>query len=170
MADYLFPNFLRDAAEYDSAARFWQGQWQDLLSRLGEISLWETPWLGTTFANGTPCRDGNPIFSAVSHSGHLGIRIIQVEPGDNPRELTFWTDQLGECEDAITELVIACVLTPQNVTYAMDLMTQWITTHEVEIRHGNRTSRLLSLGDRDEIPVGPTVAPPSVRRPAVVLA
>jgi len=169
MVSYLFPNFLRNAGEYDQAARFWQEQWDDLISRLGESELWQTPWLGTTFANGSASRDGNPIFSAVSHSRRLGIRIIQVEPQENPREIAFWTDRFDDGEDAIDELVIACVLTHQTLTDALDIMTQWITTREVEVLLAKRTSTGTTFSQRYEIG-GPIVAAPSRRRPALVYA
>jgi hypothetical protein len=133
MPDFLFPDFLHDPVEYAAAEAYWLQQWKDLMRLLDEQQLWETPWLGTTFADGTPCRDGNPIFSAVSYSHALAVRIIQVQPAGNPREFSVWTDNFDEGDDVLSELVISCVLTDETATYAKDMLNQWITTRSVEI-------------------------------------
>ena len=61
----LFPNYLKDPTEYQMAEQLWQEQWATLLRSLPLGEPWRTPWLNNSFANGTPCRDGNPIFSAL---------------------------------------------------------------------------------------------------------
>jgi hypothetical protein len=127
MSEYLYANFLHDPEEYAQAQEFWKEQWQELISGLGEDHHWVIHSGGTFFADGTPCRDGNPIFSAVSLVRGLGIRIIQVEPNDNPREFGFWTDKLGEDDQALSELVIACVLTRETTAHAKNLITDWVT-------------------------------------------
>jgi hypothetical protein len=105
-----------------------------VIERTGEKALWQVPWLNTTFADGTPCRDGNPIFSAVCPARRLGVRVIQREPAGNPRELNYWIDTFAQGEpEAIRELVISCVLTEETVVDALDLMNQWITAEEVRL-------------------------------------
>jgi hypothetical protein len=138
MVDYLFPHFLSEPREYREAEAIWRQRWEDLVRRVGQEWLWETPWLNTSFANGTPCQDGNPIFSAVSPSRRLGVHVIQLEPSDNPRELYVWTDTFAKgSPEAIKELVISCVLTPQTLLEAVDLMKRWITAEEVEFSWEN---------------------------------
>ncbi|HZT81293.1 MAG TPA: hypothetical protein VFA26_13780 [Gemmataceae bacterium] len=130
--NYLFPNFLTDLTEYGAAEELWRKHWYDLLKHLGDLTEWDTPWLNTTLADGTPCRDGNPIFSAVSLSRRLGIRVIQLEPSGNTRELYFWMGTFGQGEaEAIEELVISCVLTKETLYDALDIMNQWLNTGEV---------------------------------------
>jgi hypothetical protein len=132
MVEYLFARFLSDPREYERAEAMWRERWDDLVRRVGQTWLWETPWIAPTFVNGTPCRDGNPIFSAVSRPRRLGVRIIQVEPADNPRELYVWTDTFAKgSPEAINELVISCVLTRQTLLDALDLMKRWLTEEEV---------------------------------------
>jgi hypothetical protein len=132
MVEYLFAHFLSDPREYAQAEALWCKHWDDLVHRLGQAWLWKTPWFNKAFANGTPCRDGNPIFSAVSPLQRLGVRIIQIEPADNPRELYVWTDTFAKgSPEAIDELVISCVLTHQTLLDAVDLMKRWITEKEV---------------------------------------
>jgi len=132
MVAFLFPNFLNDAHEYQQAESLWQTQWEELVRHVGQEWLWETPWLKTDFANGTPCRDGNPIFSAISRSKGLGVRIIQVEPGDKQRELYVWTNVFAKGDpEEIKELVISCSLTQETLLDAVDLMKRWLTDEEV---------------------------------------
>ena len=136
---YLFPRFLDDPAEYEAAERFWTSQWGDLVSRIGAQDLWETPWLNTRFADATPCRDGNPIFSAWCPSRHLGIRVIQLEASGNPREIQFWTGTFAKGEpEAVSELVISCVLTRETLHQAMDMMSQWIQGEEIRVSGGTQ--------------------------------
>jgi hypothetical protein len=134
MAEFLFPEFLRDLQQYEQAESIWQRLWQDLIGRTGQLGLWETPWHSTTFVDGTPCRDGNPIFSAVSATRRLGIRVMQLEPEENPREITYWMDTFakGESEE-VNELVIACVLSDQTLLDAVNLMRQWITREQIQL-------------------------------------
>jgi hypothetical protein len=134
MVKYLFPNYLTDSQEYEQAEALWRERWDDLVRRLGQEWLWESPWLNTTFADGSPCRDGNPIFSAVSLVRRLGVRVIQIGPSDNPRELYAWTDTFAKgSPESIKELVISCVLTAQTLLEAVDLMKRWIIEEEVEL-------------------------------------
>jgi hypothetical protein len=128
MVKVLFPGFLSDPKEYALAEAIWRDRWLDLVRRVGQEWLWQTPWLNTNFADGTPSRDGNPIFSAVSLPRRLGVRVIQVEPAHNPRELSVWTDTFAKGEaGSIKELVITCVLTGQTLLDVVDLMKRWIT-------------------------------------------
>jgi hypothetical protein len=125
MVAFLFPRFLKNAREYEKAQRLWQSQWQDLVARAGQTDHWECPWLNTAFADGTPCRDGNPIFSAVNRQDSLGIRVIQLEPR-KAAEISHWTDEFGQGSDAIRELVISCALTEQALQKAVALMNDWV--------------------------------------------
>ena len=56
MADYLFPDFLSDPRQYQQAEALWRERFGDLIRRIDQEALWESPWLNTHFANGTPCR------------------------------------------------------------------------------------------------------------------
>lgn len=134
MAEHLFPKFLTDAREYERAEALWQRQWEEVVRRAGEQELWESPWLRATLADGTACRDGNPIFSAVCPSRRLGVRLIQLEPSGEPRELYYWTATFAKGEpEEVTELVISCVLTRETLLDAVGLMDQWVTRGEVQV-------------------------------------
>jgi hypothetical protein len=128
MVEYLFPHFLSDPREYKQAEVLWREQWDDLVRRVRQERLWETPWVNTCSVNETPIQDGNPIFSAISPRRRRAIRVIQLEPSDNPRAFYVWTDTFAEgSSEAIEELVISCVLTHETLNEAAELMRQWIT-------------------------------------------
>lgn len=132
MGEYLFAHFLSEPKEYARAEALWQANWTELLRRTGQEALWRFPWMNTTFADGSSCRDGNPIFSAVSPPRQLGVRVIQLEPEDDPADFTVWTDTFaGGSPEAVRELVISCVLTNENLRHAIELMRQWLTEEKV---------------------------------------
>jgi hypothetical protein len=132
MVNYLFAHFLSDPREYKQAETVWRACWDDLVRRVGQQELWKSPWANTYSVNGTPIQDGNPIFSAISPRRRLGVRVIQLEPADNPRELYVWTDTFAEgSPEEIKELVVSCVLTNQTLHDAVDLMKQWITEEKI---------------------------------------
>src|SRR5262245_5295450 len=127
MRHFLFPNFLKDSREYEQSQRLWKSRWQEVVEAAGQKDCWESPWLNTTFADGSPCRDGNPIFSAVNRKDRLGIRVIQQEPGKDPYEISHWTDEFDqERAKPLKELVISCALTEHTLQEAMDLMKRWL--------------------------------------------
>lgn len=132
MVRYLFPNFLHDEREYEQTEALWRERWHDLVRGLGQERSWESPWLNTAFADGTTCRDGNPIFSAVSPQRRLGVHVVQLEPSDNPKEFYVWTDTFAEgFPESTKELVISCVLTPETLNEAMEMIRQWITEEKI---------------------------------------
>jgi hypothetical protein len=78
-------------------------------------------------------RDGNPIFSAIAPGRRLGVRVIQIEPADNPKELDVWTDTFAEgSPEVVKELVVSCVLTDRTLLEAVDAIKRWITEEKIE--------------------------------------
>ena len=131
MTQFLLPDFLNDPNQYEQVEMIWRGQWDSLIRELGQEASWQTPWLNTRFNDGSPFRDGNPIFSAVCPSRHLGVRVIQVEPADDPNEFTAWTDTFAKGEpEATEELVIHCVLSDQTLSKAFGLIRKWISPEQ----------------------------------------
>jgi hypothetical protein len=130
LAEILLSDFLNDPAQYEKAESVWRDVWQNIMRETGQEALWKSPWMNTVFNDGTPFRDGNPIFTAVCPTRHLGVRVVQVHPehGYGFDEISAWTDTFGEGEpDAIKELVIDCVLCDTTLATAADLMKRWIT-------------------------------------------
>ena len=139
MTQFLFPNFLQDVREYEQSEALWKDRWGDLVRRERQDWLWGTPWASATFVDGTPIRDGNPIFYVVSPQRRLGIRVIQLEPAANPRELQVWTDTFAQGDpEELKELVVCCVLTHLTLLEAVDLMARWVREEEAGLTWENK--------------------------------
>ena len=127
MVQFMLADFLNDPAKYAQAEAIWRERWDTVLRELGQQDQWQTPWINTVGNDGTPFRDGNPIFSAVCSARHLGVRVIQVEPVGDSHEFTSWIDTFAEGDpDAIKELVIHCVLSDATLREAETLIKGWI--------------------------------------------
>jgi hypothetical protein len=134
IGQFLFPAFMTDSLEYRASEELWTQRWSSLIENLEEADIWTSPWLGTTYGDGTPMLDGNPIFSAYSPLRRLGVRVIQLEPAGDPQELSVWADKFASGEAGeISELVIACVLSRESMPAALDLMAQWVRWGEVSV-------------------------------------
>src|SRR6266851_4103413 len=126
MVQHLYERFLADAAEYESAQARWRQLWDKLIATEKLEAEWKVPWFASEFVHGTPMRDGNPIFSAVSPTLRRGVRILQHEPTTDQLELDYWLDTFGS-DEPIYELVISCALSDQAEQRAADLIRSWIT-------------------------------------------
>lgn len=129
MARHYFPRFLTDPGEYERAVDYWIDLWGRLDPPARCFNDWSQPWLTVTFADGTPMRDGNPIFSAHSPRLRKGLRVIQHEPTSHDLEFQFWLDTFGgdiTAPDAVYELVVACALSDEAAAQAVRLMHDWV--------------------------------------------
>jgi hypothetical protein len=125
---FRFPDFSRDAVQYDQAQAMWAEKWEELLRRAGQAAAWESPFYTTTFVDGTACRDGNPMFSAADPVRRIGVRVIPFEPTGDNGELVSWRNTFAKGEpEEIEELVISCSLTDWTLSKACDLILQWMT-------------------------------------------
>src|SRR6185437_14455104 len=106
----LFPNFLHDEREYASAERSWRDLWERIRDSRQSLSHWHEPWLTTSYLNGKPFLDGDPIFSAISETDKRAIRVIQHEAESHELEVDFWAETFGDDDDKIDVLVIDCAL------------------------------------------------------------
>ena len=74
---HLFQNFLQDRRVYRLNEQYYNRLFSGMLNK--EIS----PFYTTTYQNGLPFYNANPIFSAV-HEGRI-VRIIQKEGSTSPK-------------------------------------------------------------------------------------
>lgn len=109
---HLFQNFLQDRRVYRLNEQYYNNLFSRMLNK--EVS----PFYNTTFGNGDPFFDGNPIFSAL-HGGRI-VRIIQHEASTTPR-LKVWLDEF----DGKQELVLSTELTDEFLQRIRHLIQQW---------------------------------------------
>ncbi len=147
MASFLFPDFLNDPQQYQQAEALWLKTWKELVDEVGQAQVWQVPHYTTTFVDGTPCRDGDPILSAVNPTRRLGVRIIQFEPPGDAEEIVSWLDTFAEGEpEEVRDLVISCSLTDATLPKACDLIRQWITKGPVNAALGPALDQSFSPG------------------------
>jgi hypothetical protein len=109
---HLFKNFLSDRRVYHLNELYYRNLFGKLLNK--DIP----PFYTTTFQNGVPFYDANPIFSGV-HEGRI-VRIIQKEASAKPR-FRVWTDHFDQME----ELVFSIELTDKAVPEIYRIVHQW---------------------------------------------
>lgn len=127
MPTLLHPKFLSDEEEYARAEALWKQRWQQLMDETGQGESWQTPWFNTAFLDGTPFRDGNPIFSAVCPSRRLGVQVIQLDPTEHDLEFRARADTFAKGDpEEVRYLAIACVLSDETLPRAIDAVRQWI--------------------------------------------
>jgi hypothetical protein len=137
VVEHLYPNFLADDRAYSSTEAAWADLWTRVVRRAGQAALWRAPWLNTHFANGTPFRDGDPIFSAVDDGRQMGVRVIQLEPETPDDEHLEWrVDSVGEwsAPDSVRTLVVSCVLSVATRASVHGLFYDWVVRGEVPDR------------------------------------
>ena len=135
MVTYRYRDFLSDPQQYAQAEAFWRDLWEQMGRLTGQRDEWKHPWLTTTFANGVPFLDGDPIFSAISRTRDLAVRVIQHEPERDEPELDYWVDEFGDEWNKVRVLAISCALSVEVATYARDLFYAWMTEGKVYTVH-----------------------------------
>jgi hypothetical protein len=125
--DRLFPTFLSDSSEYARAEAFWREMFIRLWKARGNDGLWRWPWLATTYADGTPFSDGDPIFSAVSQMYNIGLRVIQCEPTKGRRKAAACVSSRVETTfEHILTLTISVDLDESSAKQAEMMIGAWI--------------------------------------------
>jgi hypothetical protein len=130
---YLYPNFLRDEQEYAQAELFWRSLWDKVMRLAGQAQEWQVPWLQTTFSDGTPIRDGDPMFSAVCQGRRLAVHAIQNESQDGEEEFDAYVTVFDPEAQGIRVLVISCVLSEESASRIKDLLSSWVQTGQVQL-------------------------------------
>lgn len=92
----MFSNYLDDMRSYVELERhlyellYSEGQAHGL-----DCRKFKVPYCNTTFSDGTPCQDGNPIFSARNESNGEILRVVLDEDIDT---LVSYHDKEMNCE------------------------------------------------------------------------
>ena len=113
----MFKTFLEEPEVYAAAVAYWSVE----LSALG----WRQAWLNTAYADGTPMRDGNPIFSAIHAEWGRAVRIIQ-ECGDGQEEVSGWISKAEGPNGSIDELVVCVVATEGTAAKTKAAVECWM--------------------------------------------
>ena len=151
MAAHMFPNFLRDTAQYRAAEEFWEELWNSQIERGGLSADW-VKWLNTEYSDGTSFGDGNPIFTRISLRDGRAVRVILTEPRSNIVALDYWIEETssgGSPDLCIRELVISCELSAGAAQIATELIWAWVRNGEITLR-SELTESVYSGTDEDQ--------------------
>ena len=127
MVQYLFMDFLRSKKVYTENANYWQTIVSELLA---PTQIKAEAYLQTTFANGEPFLDGNPIFHFVVKKLSKAVRIIQEAAESDKLEISAWINNTELDETEINELVIVLQLSEESKAIALNLIKTWIVDDE----------------------------------------
>ena len=119
-----FPNFLSSSAQYKKAELYWSNLCEEILSDLGQLSLWKD-WLKVEFVDGTPFLDGNPIYSLSNRKNNLALRIIQVEFEQEGAMFDSWVDDAEIDGEVYKELVVYCSVCTDNEDKIHEAVRSW---------------------------------------------
>jgi hypothetical protein len=118
-------------------------RWIDIWDSIQPEGRWQFPWMTTTYANGEPMMDFNPIFSVVCNDLKRAIRVIEYHGEESTLqeefegeqvELSWWLDTFGDSEyddPVINELVIDLRWTPAAGRLAAEMMAVWTKTGKI---------------------------------------
>lgn len=113
----MFDEYRADTAVYQALERHFSEFFQaEIKRRQADANLMKTPYYRTTFANGQPFFDGNPIFSAKYERTGDTLRVVLDE---DIQPLSSYLDKEGQSERVIVGHVSALADIRQQVA-------QWI--------------------------------------------
>ncbi|GIO96922.1 hypothetical protein J14TS5_20080 [Paenibacillus lautus] len=113
-------NYSASDEAYEAMERYWKRLFVNMLG-VHDADDWITPYYKHQFADGTPMRDANPIFSAFSRTSGRSVRII-LEPMEEFDELRHWVDE----NEGKKELVIVSASTELQVVKAGEILEAWL--------------------------------------------
>lgn len=124
--NWMFQDFLESAEAYHAAQSYWEELFLKSLSHRSDMEI-----VSHYINNGD--NDGNPIFTAVSLTFRLAVRIIQQpigEPGD--LDLDYWIHSTNlDSGVAVQELVISCCPSKENKPRVERLLRDWFSKGEI---------------------------------------
>ncbi len=129
MSRLLFENFLNNSSEYERAVAFWDELVRGGLKKQFDSEEWKS-WLNTSFENGSPDRDGNPIVSYISNSRHKAIKIVQLPPCDLVTIDASIRLFAPNDPEEIPYLEIIAVLTEKTAAIAKGIIEIWLASDE----------------------------------------
>jgi hypothetical protein len=124
MSNILYPDFLKDEQEYAATTEHWTALFSSLMAQQG--FNW-SPYIKNQFGDGTPMRDGNPIFNAFVPRTGRAVRIIQHPPSPKDSFVTWKNETEWADGTPFTELVISLILTEKTEGQAIEAIKAWFS-------------------------------------------
>jgi hypothetical protein len=130
----LFPDFLEREGAYRACENYWRGLIRGIEDELGQRGGWPR-WMPTTWGDGTPQLDGDPIYQGYCKHQGRAFKIIQTAPADglgivawlkNYADDPVFDDRHGDAWPPIV-LVVGLCLSEETAEQAVTLIKEWMT-------------------------------------------
>jgi len=123
MAQFLYKDFLEDKRVYNLNVAYWRRYFRNLLKNRTNVVF---NWMNTSFGNGQPFYDGNPIFTVLLKDEQKAVRIIQEEPEAESIEIGAWLGEIEHEGIPCKELTISLELSKETKKIAQKLINNWV--------------------------------------------
>lgn len=127
-------NILRSIFRSESDYRRGQQCWLDFWAQIPGSSSWVSPWLKTSFADGTPMLDGDGILSAKHPTIGRAFKVIQEQDDSVGGRINWWRQTWDPDDENLTMLVLVIVPSVEALEAAKQILSAWATGGEVEDR------------------------------------
>lgn len=129
----MFTGFLDNDDLYYKVESYWEKKCLALMQNCKNKENWKT-WLKTSYVNGQPFLDGNPIYSLINFNVKRAIKVIQVEEEGNL--LDFWLEDYESQIGKIDVLTVYCVLNDETDKKINDILLVWFRDGAEELKRG----------------------------------
>jgi hypothetical protein len=126
MVQLLFENFKIDKTVYHEAEAWWKAFFDELAQK---HNFFYRPYLNTTYRNGVPFYDGNPMFTALVETLHRGVHVLQDEVEEaSELYISGYLNRIVDFDDIpdSDELVIDLVLSEVTKAIAETWIHAWL--------------------------------------------
>jgi hypothetical protein len=126
--EYLFPNFLKDPAEFKDARKFWSTLCQEILIQNNQGENWEIRFESQLFENEDA--DIFPIYSLINCDATKAFVIQQQDPKIHTKwEMSAYINHWDEVDwvpKPPDDLAFVCNLTEKSANVCRELFSLWI--------------------------------------------
>ena len=123
---------LRALFQSESSYRRAEQWWADFWARLPGSKHWQSPWLKTAFADGTPMLDGSGILSGKHPEMGRAFQITQEQDEGIRGRVTWWKQTWDPDYENLALLVIVIVPSQEALDVVADLLSAWAQGEEVD--------------------------------------
>jgi hypothetical protein len=125
----ILRSLFRSEPQYHQAEEWWAQLW----AKLPGSTSWQSPWLNTKFADGSPMLTGDGILSAKYPEAGRAFKIIQEEEEDDTvrGRITWWKQVWDPDDESLTMLVIVIVPSVEALEIATEILSAWAKGDDV---------------------------------------
>lgn len=128
--DKILRSAFRSESDYRRAEQWWRDFW----AQIPGSALWMSPWLNTSFADGTPMLDGDGILSAKCPAIGRAFKVIHEQDDDVRGRIIWWKKTWDPEEENLTVLDVVIVPSAEALEAIKEILSAWATGGDVDDR------------------------------------